>query len=194
MVIGESIMKELINKPLTLEEYLKSYQALIKYFIRLRLAKASKQFVRLSHDDIFQDVCILLMEYMRQHPDRNIKAEVLRQYVNWQVNRMERKEKKSPIMNVSSMGGLERVPSTLSEPDEEESQSFYEDCMDFVSKKYPSDLNQQIFYLRYHLNLPFKEIDNRLDITDGNARKKYYKMIRDVKKFANKHELIDKIH
>lgn len=168
-----------MSRPLTCEEYLKSYTPIIKYFIKLRVNRSRYQFVKDSADDIYQEVCILIFEHMNKHPERNITADVLRQYVNWRTNRMERKENKSPITVFKDMNVLSHIPIDT-DLDEEEAIACMEDCLTYVQDKC-SDLNQQIFHLRYTYGLPFKEIDAMLNITEGNSRKKYHRLLNKVK-------------
>jgi DNA-directed RNA polymerase specialized sigma24 family protein len=171
-----------MNRPLTCEEYLNNYSSIIKYFIRVRLGKTRSPYIRASADDIYQEVCILIFEHMTKHPERNITADVLRQYVHWRTNRLERKEYKSPIRVFPDMNTLKNVP-IATDLDEEEAITCMEDCLKYVQDNC-SDLNQQIFQLRYEYGVPFKDIDKALGITEGNARKKYSRLMKKVKAVA----------
>lgn len=171
-----------MNRPLTCEEYLTNYSSIIKYYIKLRLSKTRSPFIKESAEDIYQEVCILIFEHMQKFPNRNITTNVLRQYVHWRVNRLERREYKSPIRNFPDMNSLKNIPIDT-DFDEEEALTCMADCLTYVQENC-SDLNQQIFSLRYEYGIPFKEIDKALDITEGNSRKKYNRLMKKVKSIA----------
>lgn len=186
METGEDtiIMEHKKAPRLTFDAYIKNYSSLIKYFINLRLSKCRSNYIKNNKEDVYQEVCLHIWKLMNEKPELSITSEVLRQNVNWKINRMERKEYKSPIRNIPDLNSLTSL-TTEQDLDEEHTAEFYEDCMEYVETRF-SDLNQQIFYLRYHLDLPYKEIDDRLNITSGNARKKYNRMIQELKQYAEK--------
>lgn len=185
METGEATTKQLpegwMDRCLTCEEYLEKYRAIIKYYISSRLSKTRSPYIKDSADDIFQEVCILIFEHMNKYPDRNITAGTLRQYVHWRVNRMERKEYKSPIRVFPDMNKLKSIPIST-DLDEGEAVTCFDDCLEYVQQNF-SELNQQIFELRYELGVPFKEIDKALEITEGNSRKKYHRMLSTLKTY-----------
>ena len=177
---------------LSYDAYVKSYSPLIKYFINLRLSKCRSYYIKNNREDVYQEVCFIIWRMMEEKPEIILTSETLRQYVNWQINRMERKEYKSPINHYQDLSKLTNIPIST-DIEEEDTYEFYDDCLEFVEKNF-SDTNKQIFYLRYHMGLAFKEIDKRLDVSEGNSRKKYSRFMKDVRQYAEEHRTIDSLH